>query len=360
MSGILDNKSRVIDALLTYEGRRQMADGNFVIKYATFSDAFVYYQQDLEEGHVDPTNKIYLEAFNAPHDQIIFEADDSGNLIPFRQHAEIGTTTIVGSTTGSVAWKSFSQGKLKEITKTYSYTTAVTSSIDESTIRNDDFASQIEGILTSSFDNFKKLRIIGSQDRVFADQEFALNTNEVSFNIVVNEETVQMQDPTNINTIDALFNDEKLRNIDNFKYLPPIKKVKNNNSIDKTDVQALETENYVLGFYPPWGPTEKLTFSDIKKELNQYEATAKTIYFDPTSRDNEIVSQFFEINQDTVSKLDVIDYGRVSDNFNNPRAATHHVFFAGKVLIDDAGSTNFIHLFTLVFEIDEENNASIY
>jgi len=360
MSGILDNKSRVIDAILTYEGRRQMADGKFIVKYATFSDAFVYYQQDLAEGHVDPSNKIYIEAFNAPHDQIIFEADDSGALVPFRQHNSIEMSMVANNTSGSASWKVFSQGKLKEITKTYGYSTSLTSSINESAIRNTAFASQIEGILTSSFDNFKKLRIIGSQDRVFEDQDFALNTNEISFEIVSNKETVQMQDPTNVNTIDAVFNDEKLRNVDNFKYLPPIKKVKNNNSVDKMNIQALETEGYMLGFYPPWGPTEKLTYSDIKKELSAYEGAAKTIYFDPTSRDNEIVSQFFEITQDTVSKLDVIDYGRVSNNTNNPRAATHHIFFVGKVLVDDAGSTNFVHLFTLVFEIDEENNASIY
>ena len=57
MSGILNNKSRVIDAILTYEGRRQMADGNFVVKYATFSDSSVYYEKDVNEGHADPGNE---------------------------------------------------------------------------------------------------------------------------------------------------------------------------------------------------------------------------------------------------------------------------------------------------------------
>lgn len=359
MSGILDNKSRIIDAMLTFEGRRQMADGNFIVRYVTFSDSFVFYKGDSEEGHEDPTKKIYLEAFNAPYDQIIFEADDSGNLMPFRQHASIGSSTITGNLSSSVSWKSFAQGKLQDNTKIYGLTSAVTSSFTDSAIKNTDFASQIEGILTSSFDNFKKLKIIGSKDPVFEDQEFALSNNLVSFEVLPNTEKVQMLNPTDINTIDALFNDEKLRNVDNFKYLPPIKKVRNN-FVDRTNLTELEQAGYFLGDYPPWGPIDKLTYQDIKTELNQYESSARTIYFDPTSRDNQIVAQFFEINSDSVSKLDVIDYGRVNDNSNNPKAATHHIFFIGKVLVDDAGSTNFIHIFTLVFEVDEENNASIY
>ena len=64
----------------------------------------------------------------------------------------------------------------------------------------------------------------------------------------------------------------------------------------------------------------------------------------------------FEVSPNSVSKLDVIDYGKVSNNSNNPFADTHHIFFVGKVLIDDAGSTNFVHLFTLVFETSEEND----
>ena len=358
MSGILDNKSRIIDAILTTEGRRQMADGNFVVKFVTFSDAGVVYQKS-NEGHEDPTNKIYLESFNVPHDQIIFESDDSGNLVPFRQHEFLGANTITGPITSSLSWINFYQGKLKENTKKYGINFAVTSSYEESAIKDINFASQIEGILTSSFDNFKKVTIIGSKDTLFADQEFALSNNEVTFTILPDDQTLQMQNPSNVNSIDALFNDEKLRNVDNFRYLPPIKKTQDS-LVDKTDIAALERAGLFLGNYPAWGPIDRLTYQDIKKELLRYENTAKTIYFDPTSRDNELVAQMFEITPNAISKLDIIDYGKVSDNSNNPFADTHHVFFVGKVLIDDTGSTNFVHLFTLIFETNGENNVQAY
>ena len=110
----------------------------------------------------------------------------------------------------------------------------------------------------------------------------------------------------------------------------------------------------MLGEYPPWGPIDKLTYSEISKELSNYESSAKTIYFDPTSRDNDLIAQFFEIREDQASKLDVIDYGVVNDNTNNPKAASHQVFFVGKVVVDDNGSDSFVHLFTLVFGSSEE------
>ena len=357
MSGILDNKSRVIDAILTTEGKRQMAAGGFVVKFVTYSDSNVFYQKDAETSHEDPTNKIYLECFNLPHDQIIFESDDAGKLVPFNQHSFISPTITPGALTSSLSWTNFSKGKLKENTKSYGINFVTQGTYNEKPIKNDAFASQIEDILASSFDNFKKIKLIGSKDRVFEDQEFALSNNEIAFTILPDNKTVQMQNPSNVNSIDALFNDEKLRNIDNFLYLPPIKKI-SNSGLDKTDIPSLEAAGLFLGAYPAWGPINKLTLADIKDELSKYESAAKTIYFDPTSRDNELIAQMFEITPDSVSKLDVIDYGKVNNNSNSPFADSHHVFFIGKILIDDAGSTNFIHIFTLVFESNEENNAN--
>ena len=84
MSGILDKKSRVLDAILTVDGRRQMAEGTFEVSYVTFSDLGVSYIPDDANGHEDPTNKLYLEACCLPHDQITFEANDAGKLVSLR------------------------------------------------------------------------------------------------------------------------------------------------------------------------------------------------------------------------------------------------------------------------------------
>jgi hypothetical protein len=315
-----------------------MAEGTFSINYASFSDATVVYEKDVEEGHIDPTKKIYLEAFNAPQDQIVFEADDSGLLMP-------PTNTFVFSKSGLFV----SSGKLRNLTNDY----VISGSFTETPLSGAYFASQLEGILTSSIDNFKKLQIIGTMDRLFMDQDFALSANEIQFNITSNNETVQMVYPTNVNMLDSLFNDEKLRNLINFRWLPPIKKT-DDGSVDKTNPVDLASRNLHLGTYPPWGKIDPLTFAEIKEELRKYESTSKTIYFDPTSKDNEILAQFFEIGDSEARKLDVIDYGKVYDNSQNVKTSSHHVFFVGKIVSDNNGTDSFIHLFTLLFGSSEE------
>jgi len=338
MSGILDNKSRVIDALLTYEGRRQMAEGNFVISYATLSDAFVVYEPSNVDGHVDPTTKIYLEAFNAPQDQITFESDDSGKLSPFNQ-AFSAEKNILHA------------GKIKKIKENF-----VSGTISSTTVSGSAFSAEIESILSSSLDNFKKLQIIGTIDRFYKDDQFALTLNEISYDIKNDIENLRLSTPTLADATDSLFNDKKLRNLINFRWLPPIRKIKNE-SLDKKNSIRLEQLNLGLGSYPPWGEVEPLTFSDIKKELASYESTAKTVYFDPSSRDNDIVAQFFEITDNEARKLEVIDYGRVYSDSQNPKKINNHVFFVGKLITDDNGTDCFIHLFTLLFGSIEEDIA---
>lgn len=339
--GLLNNKSRVIDAILTYEGRRQVAENSFVIKHVSFSDSHIVYLQDNEEGHYDPTKRVYLEAFNSPYDQIVFEADDSGNLVPFRQHNSLNST----SSQNLESWNSLVKGKIKSRSN-------ITGSFSESPTFGAKFASQIQGILTSSIENFSQLKIIGSFDSYFEDQNFILSPNEVEFTIESNSETLQMVPPTNVNTVDTLFNDEKLRNVINFKYLPPIKKP--GYDIDKTNLDQIIANNLLLGDYPPWGPIQSIDYFSLKKELENYKSFSRIISFDPTSRDNDIVAQFFEVTNNEVKKLDVIEYGKINDTSVSQNSSARHIFFIGKVVVDDNGANCFIHLFTLVFESDEE------
>ena len=327
-----------------------MAEGKFVVKYATFSDKSIVYQPDETEGHVDPTSKFYFEAYNESCDQITFESDDSGKLIPFREHSVINSSDLTGSLTGSSSWVSFVDGKLKNRVQKFS-TQSFVGEFEENLIFGENFSSQMEGIIASTVENFKNLRVIGTADHLFEDYNFALSNNSIQFTVESNVQTLQLVQPTNINTVDSLFNDEKLRNVINFSYLPPIKKT--NTAVDKKNYQSLKNQNLLLGDYPPWGPIEKLTFSDIKKELSSYEQSSKTVTFDPTSKDNDLVAQFFEITGNEAKKLDVIDYGLVNDNTSNPKSVTNHVYFVGKVMNDDNGTDCFLHLFTLVFSANE-------
>lgn len=448
MSGILDNKKRVIDALLTFEGRRQMASGDLRIEYVSFSDTGTYYSKDVVSGSSDATSRIFLEACNLPQDQITFEADDGGRLKPFRNEAGIQikdgqilgyeylneavdvetlqiravieqellefatyndginpptytgydhnphelygdevSDFVVGdlvisstpSTNGHQLFRVIEPGVAGEGNPTYvlevfSSTITVWEIIDgtvyggtiwnnESTVSTvfhtgsldkfviltgNEFSSQATSLLQMSAENFKHLQLLGTND-LFGENNFDVGNADITFTITNERPINQDQRVANINQIDSLFNDIRLSRLQNFAYLPPVNRVVDE-SIDKSDNALMSA--YRLGDYQPWGPKKgrQLSLKQIQKELSQFERLGfcKTIRFDPTSRDNRLLSQFFEKSHDRLVKLDVIDYGQHrSDDIEHP---TSHVFFVGKVLIDNKNTHTFIHLFTLVFD----------
>ena len=62
MAGILDNKKRVMDTIVTQEGKRQLASGQFQIKYASFTDGSSFYEGDIVSGSSDATRRISFVA----------------------------------------------------------------------------------------------------------------------------------------------------------------------------------------------------------------------------------------------------------------------------------------------------------
>lgn len=468
MSGILDSKSRVLDVLLTAEGRKQAADGKLNVSYVTFTDAEVSYQKDAEEGHVDPTTKIYFEACSLPQDRIVFETDESGNLIVGEQNVTSLSNLASTSAAASIASPaSIVNGKLianryvmgrrvrvfdtKQVDTdfgcgfTYSDYTGLTASIvidpyataktvsfvasppyvayvgtkggigaldlassisqlinvvssyggpdvsstsqnyyvflgenqsyyksvfettgtlsspfelDVSaiggkfvteTITGDTFTNYVTASIEEMLNNFSKLRTLSSIDRVFEDDKFELSNNRVNFYVSNKLEPKTFQNPR-LNTIDSLFNDKKMSHIDNFKYLPPIVKTSDSIAPDKTNIDNLR--QYLLGDYPSWGDNESEltinTFSDSMKSFRT-PGNSAVIDFVKTSLHNNVIGQFFELAEDKISKLDVVEYGILKNDTYDPARDNDRVFFVGKTFTDDRGSVCFINMFTLTF-----------
>lgn len=335
MSGILDSKSRVIDTVITTEGRRQLAQGGIDIKYVSFSDGAAFYKADLETGSEDATKRLYLEACQLPQDDISFRSDDEGNLQTFRNGDGV---QIAG---GRILAYSFAP-------LTSSVLTGSTQSVKP--LQGDSFSEKADILLTSATDNFRKMYLIASKDKVFEDDTFGLGPDKVTFTIT-NDRPISdpNQRVTHISAIDSIFSDPRFSHKRNFRYLPPINKVKDP-SLNRSDPRA--TRLHFLGSYQPWGRThaDGLSYEQTIEELSYYRDMGymQTINFDPTSRENTLVGQFFERSYNTLKKLDVVDYG--IHPTGNPNAPVAHVFFVGKVEVDDKGTDTFIHLFTLVFE----------
>ena len=70
MAGILDPKKRIIDAIITVEGRRQLAKEEFEIAFATFSDEGTIYDSDDGLSARDISNLPVFEVVSLPRDTI--------------------------------------------------------------------------------------------------------------------------------------------------------------------------------------------------------------------------------------------------------------------------------------------------
>jgi len=143
MSGILDNKTRIIDAIVTSEGRRQLAEGDMRIEYVSFTDAGTYYRADVVSGSADASSRIFFEACNLPQDQITFEADDSGKLMPFANalDVQLRAGNILSFSLG-VPTSSIFVGSLEHV----------------NVLSGTAFASVASNLLAESSENFKKLQ----------------------------------------------------------------------------------------------------------------------------------------------------------------------------------------------------------
>ncbi|HBQ60634.1 MAG TPA: hypothetical protein DD671_13690, partial [Balneolaceae bacterium] len=80
MAGILNDKQRIMDVLLTTNGRRQIADGTFEIEFASFSDHGVFYRAG--DGNVadDAGSRIMFESYSSPSDTVIPEINSDGAI----------------------------------------------------------------------------------------------------------------------------------------------------------------------------------------------------------------------------------------------------------------------------------------
>ena len=83
MAGILDNKSRVLDIVVTREGKRQIAAGKLIPRFISFSDGRSFYEADHQSGSTDASERPYFQAESRKSDIITFENDDSGQLIRY-------------------------------------------------------------------------------------------------------------------------------------------------------------------------------------------------------------------------------------------------------------------------------------
>lgn len=340
MSGILDSKTRIMDVILTVEGRRQIAAGKFVPQFASFTDRHVFYAKDAVSGSDDASAYIYFEASNRVQDQIVIENDDSGLLVPYD-----GSTTRVSSDgrvySASIATLTSPGGVGSYSRVNYE---PVTSS----------FASMFELVSGSILDSLTQQQLIQTKFPYEVYSQFKLSTGSITFRRNNFVPFRGVQPVGQIGSLDPFVIDRQLSHLDNFQFLAPV-------YADDSGGQ----QN--LGNYDPIEEVTPLTYDELMINLvgtdPQVSLKEKmTVDFAETSLSSNVFMQIFEgstsdsTGVEMLKKLDCIDFGEFKDE-NDKQRPFKRVFFIGKVYAKsgDYNDSNFqspafVNLFTIVAE----------
>lgn len=346
--GILDSKSRIMDVVITEQGRRQIASGKMRAEFISFTDGSTFYEFDVNEGQTDAADRIYFEVMERPEDMITFETDDSGKLFgpTFSPNVAVQDGQILQIYTGS----------------------NLTNRSQVATGSN--FASLSATLLSSSLTNFKNNYLINTRRADDISNQFQLDTNSIEFKITNFRPFMGGPDNEKINldAIEPFFLDKRLSHLDNFKFLPPVTKngdaFGSYSDISERKVTTFdeliqevgwEKDNEVI-YDRPRNPYTFLGYNDVDDPLLQNETGLKflskerqKIKFQNSSAENNVIIQFFETAEDNLRKLDMIDFGEFSYSEDSLRP-NKRVFFVGKVYEDNYGAHTFVNLFTVVMD----------
>jgi hypothetical protein len=333
MSGILDSKTRIMDVVLTVEGRRQLAAGKFVPEFASFTDRHVFYAKDAASGSDDASAYIYFEAGNRVQDQIVIENDDSGLLVAY----DGGDTQV--STDGKIFSSSIETIQSPSGQGTYNR-------INYDPITGS-FASMFEKVSGSILLSLKEQQLISTDYPYELYKTFEATPLSVNFTYNNLSPFRAIPPVAEKASLDPLFTSLRMSHLDNFQFLPPVY---------KSDTSEL----LPVGDFIPLKSTGSLTYDQLISYLQgpdpQIPAKQKVeVEFAKTSIQNNLFMQLFEGKKIessadvTLQKLDYIDFGEFKDESDRDNPY-RRVFFVGKVYINAYGSPSFVNLFTIVAE----------
>lgn len=327
MAGILDSKERVMDFIITQEGKRQAGLGELRVKFASFTDLHTFYETsgsaEIPLLASDASNRIFFEAFSRYQDVVVPELEAGYSLRPFRT----SDFEVAGK---SIASGTFQVGFINRM----------------NVITGPELTQLLPDVLNGVEKNFTDQRIIGSIDEYSFSQNFEQQPKQISFQI--NDSTDYLRTTQenanaviNIDNAPSIFNDKRFSKFPNFMYLPP----------ENLPLPGQEIGTK-LANYPMLDEKPIETIEDVMNSLAGKQS--QTITFDPTSRFNNLVCQIFENSTLGVDKLSIIDFGNFSDeNPGSPEALQspgRRVFFVGKIRRDSTGAETFICIFTIVID----------
>jgi len=299
MAGLLDPKSRIIDAILTQSGRQQAASGGLRAKYVSFSDSTSMYQGDENSIAVQSTTPLGFESNSTVWDTITVETDESGVMLPFS--GDNFTLTAAG--------KAILSGSV-------SSTPGVT-----------------QFVVSSSIQAMRNLQVISSGESGLNDQ--GLIVNPMSYRFSITDRVPFNGEPavSSVDDVESFLADKRFAGVPNFKFLPPVQRS-----------SSIAGQMLNLGNYADISEKDKTRNTPIAP-LNDLEHVS--FNFSSHTDRHTLVVQMFEETADSTVKLDVIPFGAVGIS---PEGSRSMLYYVGKVFEDGYGVPTFVNMFTLVIE----------
>ncbi len=315
MAGILDSKQRVMDILVTNEGKRQASMGELTIQYATFTDRHAFYRAKPGSNEVadDATERLYFECASRQQDQIVIETLENGTIKSFKtSDFDLEGTNIASGSLSQAA----------DIANVF--------------LTGSQFVGKAKEIIADVTKNFTDQQIVGRADPFSDTSGFEIYPKKTTFTISDSSPIrVDGIKVASLDSVESLFQDRRLSHMPNFKYMPP----------KNLPVLGGETGSN-LGTYVNWTQKEVLTIQSLMESLEGKDYV--DVEFTETSRDNNLLMQPFEFRPDSIQKLAIIDFGTFPDE--DPYSPGKRVFFLGKMYTDSFGATTFVNLFTVVMD----------
>jgi len=316
VAGILDSKQRIMDILITDEGKRQASQGELRIHYATFTDRHAFYREAPGTDSVvdDGSVRLYFEAASRQQDQIVIESTEIGIIKPFKtSDFDLAGTNIASGSLSQAA------------------------GISNVFLTGSQFTGKANEIVSDITKNFTEQQILGQYDPFAETSGFEISPIKGLFTVSDSSPIPENSGikVASLDSVESLFQDRRLSHMPNFKYLPP-----------KNRPRAGEERGRPVGNYVNWSQAEFLSLQELMDSLNGKDYV--DIEFTDTSRDNNILVQPFEFRPDSIQKLAIIDFGEFPDE--DPYSPGKRVFFLGKMYHDSYGAATFVNLFTVIMD----------
>jgi len=308
MAGLLDSKSRIIDAQLTARGRSAIVNGGVNIRYVSFSDIGATYENDGNGVAVVPL-QLGIESFGTPNDEITFTSNDFGDLQGFYAGSISGSFYLRPD--GSITTGSLISGSSSPV---------------------------LAVIESGSIESFDFQRIISTTGFIFDDPGLSFSPSEIQFILSESAPPPGVGEPplvSEIDDVEPFFADRRFSKNQNFLFLPPLQR-----TITTIGNEVSLGEYEVLGEDPL---TDDEILATIEGNLQ-----SQTVTFSKYTNTHELGIQILESSSSGLKKLDIVKYGLLPPA--NAGSRQRQLYFVGKVFESTAGNPRFVNIFDLVLE----------